>query len=116
MENFKSFPVALATWGKSTGGPSKRAFCKAFVGEAGILLARGGTPAGPHSTWNFTVISVRKKVICLFSIIGSGNSTLARDSRRDRNAGRAAIALDVPYWESGQRGIEKMAGNPEAPA
>jgi len=72
MENLKSFPAALGTWGKSTGGPSKRACCKAFAGEAGILLARGGTRAGPHSTWNFTVISVRKKVICLFSIIGSG--------------------------------------------
>src|ERR1700674_4757124 len=72
--NFLRWPPSILTHGKLQkfpGGPSKRACLKVFAGEAGILLAREGACVGPHSTWNFTVISVRKKVICLFSIIGS---------------------------------------------
>jgi hypothetical protein len=67
--------------------PSKRACFEVFACEAGILLARGGTQKGPHSTSNFTAISLRKKVICLTFYIGSDNSTFLFDSRREGLAG-----------------------------
>ena len=51
--------------GKSTGVLRMQARFEVFAREAGILLARVGTQTEPRSTLNFTVISRRKKVICL---------------------------------------------------
>jgi hypothetical protein len=55
--------MAHAIFGQSNGVPGKRASFEVFACEAGNLLAWAGAQTGPHSTCNFTVILLWKKVI-----------------------------------------------------
>jgi hypothetical protein len=95
MENFKSFPAAHTTLGKSADVPGVRPCFEVFEGKAGILLARGGRPTQPYSTENFTDISLRKKVIYLFSHFGPDNSPVRINPPLGLDAGRTPITQSI---------------------